>query len=353
MEPEVRRLLEARRQLLEERAAAGGPAAELAEAIGQMGRLYHAYDLTAAAAAHYENARRLEPNDFRWVYLLGLARQTRGEDSTCAFALRGLGEIALRGGDAPAAVGLFQDALTLQPRAASLHFLVATALKEAGEPDAAAAHLELYSDVPVELADPLAEAMAAEASGAATWLLRGHTSLKEGRLREAVLSYRRALELDPENVAGRESLAFALADLGEVEGSLAELRRLADGGGGSARTHFLLGRLLAGRGDDLAAVEHYRQAVELNPADEDALFNTASTLARLGDFEAAAAGYDRLLRLDSRDVEARYRRALVLQALGRLPEALAELERASADEPGNEEIRARLLAVRQAAAARE
>ena len=399
MEPAVRRQLEEGRQALEELAAEGAAPGRLAEEIGGLARLYHAYDLTAAAAAHYESALRLSPNEFRWQYLLGLVRQTEGQleaaaesleaalaerpddvpalarlaavrvrqsreaeardlferalglDPGCAFAWRGLGEIDLRQGDARSAARRFREALTLQPAAASLHFLLASALDEIGETEVAARHLERYADVPVELADPLAEEMIAEASGASAWLLRGHTSLKEGRLEEAVRSYRHALSLDPGNVAGRESLAFALADLGDAEGSLAELRRLVAGGRGSARSHFLMGRLLARGGDDVAALGHYRRSVELDPADEGALFNAASTMARLGDFEAAAEGFERLLRLAPRDAEARYRRALVLQELGRMSEATKELERAAADAPGDERIRARLTEARRNAEA--
>ena len=398
MEPQVRLQLDERRRALEELDAEGVGDAELAQAIGEMARLYHAYDLTAAAAVYYERATLLAPGEFRWHYLLGLLRQTRGEleaaadsletalaqrtddvpalarlgavrtrqgrrqesrglleralreDPSCAFALRELGELDLEDGDAEAALRRFRRALELQPGAASLHVLLANALREIGDLEAAAEHLERYADVPVELADPLAEAMVAEASGASAWLLRGHTSLKEGHLEEAVLSYRKALQLDPGNAPGRESLAYALADLGDVDGSLAELYGLIADGRGSARVHFLLGRLLVARGDDLAALGHYQRAVELNPTDDTALFNKASAHARLGDFAAAAEGYARVVELDPRDVVARFRLAMVLEALGRLPEALAELERAAAEEPENEEIRSRLLALRESVA---
>lgn len=395
MEPEVQRQIAERYAVLEALAAAGASGEELAEGIGDMGRLLHAYDLTAAASAYYERAAGLAPAEFRWHYLLGFARQTRGElaaaaesleaalelrpddvpalarlgalrirqgrarearrlleraldlDPGCAFALRGLGEMDLEEGDAVSALGRFRRALELQPGASSLHFLMATALRETGDLEAAAAHLERYADVPVELADPLAEAMVAEASGASAWLLRGHTSLKEGHLEEAVRSYRKALELDPGNVPGRESLAYALADLGDVNGSLIELRSLLAEGRGSARVHFLLGRLLVASGDDRAALGHYQRAVELNPDDETALFNKASAHARLGQFAAAAEGYGRVVEMDPRDVLARYRLAMVLEALGREPEALAELERAATDDPENEEIRVRLSALRE------
>ena len=99
MEPEVRRQLDERRRDLEALAADRGSAEELAEAVGQMGRLYHAYDLTAAAAACYQNARRLAPEEFRWVYLLGLVQQTRGDLEAAAEALSSA--LAMRSDDVP------------------------------------------------------------------------------------------------------------------------------------------------------------------------------------------------------------------------------------------------------------
>src|SRR5690348_15529448 len=52
--------------------------AALAEAHGRLGEIYHAYSLTSAARDSYQNANRLAPKDFRWIYLLAKLDQQDG-----------------------------------------------------------------------------------------------------------------------------------------------------------------------------------------------------------------------------------------------------------------------------------
>ena len=58
--------------------AAGLDRGALADAYGQLGQVYQAYELFDAAEASYENARRLAPRDYRWPHLLGYLRQQTG-----------------------------------------------------------------------------------------------------------------------------------------------------------------------------------------------------------------------------------------------------------------------------------
>src|SRR5262249_9790596 len=52
---------------------------QLADAYGQMGKVYHAYDFSEAAEACYQNAMGLAPADFSWPYALGRLYQDQGE----------------------------------------------------------------------------------------------------------------------------------------------------------------------------------------------------------------------------------------------------------------------------------
>src|SRR6185295_8358518 len=53
--------------------------AKLAELYGETGRVYHAYSLNFPARECYENASRLAPKDFRWLYLLAKIDQLEGK----------------------------------------------------------------------------------------------------------------------------------------------------------------------------------------------------------------------------------------------------------------------------------
>ena len=79
----VRTQIEEQRRLLEEALAAGPPAEEDAARLGllfgEAGQLYLVYDLLPAARACLANAAELQPQNFRWRYLLGSAAEHLGE----------------------------------------------------------------------------------------------------------------------------------------------------------------------------------------------------------------------------------------------------------------------------------
>src|ERR1051325_9018979 len=56
----------------------GSTDAQLSEAYGGLGEIYHAYFFNAPARECYVNANRLAPKDFRWVYLLSKLDQQEG-----------------------------------------------------------------------------------------------------------------------------------------------------------------------------------------------------------------------------------------------------------------------------------
>ena len=70
--------------------------ADLASAVGELGKLYHALQLLDShafgalqAAAHcYGEARRLDPSDHRWPYLMAFAAQNQGDLDPAASAYR-------------------------------------------------------------------------------------------------------------------------------------------------------------------------------------------------------------------------------------------------------------------------
>ena len=75
--------------------------AQLSEAYGAMGEIYHAYSLTAPARECYVNANRLAPQDFRWIYLLAKLDQLESRVDE--------------------AIRRFRQVLTLQPKMMAAH----------------------------------------------------------------------------------------------------------------------------------------------------------------------------------------------------------------------------------------
>ena len=89
-------LQQARSEMKKVLAEPGACPERLADAYGTLGQHYHAYELYDPAGSCYRNAKALDPQNFRWLHLLG-------------DVLRNLAQLE-------EAIGQFQGAWALEPR---------------------------------------------------------------------------------------------------------------------------------------------------------------------------------------------------------------------------------------------
>lgn len=130
----------------------------------------------------------------------------------------------------------------------------------------------------------------------------------EGRVPEAVLLYRKALELKPQYAAA----------------------------------HNNLGCLSKNRGAFEEALWHYREAIRLEPEGEVGHANMANLLLAQGNYEAALAEGREALRLNSRNPTIRNTLGAALTALGRDDEALEQYREAVRLDPRHAHAQANL-----------
>ena len=86
-----------------------------------------------------------------------------------------------------------------------------------------------------------------------------------GRLDEASIHYRRALEIQPRNAEAHYQLGMVLAGQGRLDEALANYQKALEIQPQDALAHYDLGKVLAARSRFAEAAAHYRQAVELQP----------------------------------------------------------------------------------------
>jgi tetratricopeptide (TPR) repeat protein len=354
----------------------GGGTAELGESFGELGQLFHAYQLNAAAIVAYDNAQRLLPADHRWPHLLArvLELEGRPEEATLAYrraveleprdaaALVYLGDIALEGGendvagswysralaiepessaalarlgqiasserDFATAISHLEKALALAPEANRLHYQLAMAYRGLGDRKSAERHLALAGPVGVRPFDPVLEQLEARRTGERVHLLRGRAAFRAGRFTDAATEFTAAVAASPESVRARINLAAALAGAGDAASAESQLRETLRLDPGAATAHFNLGQLLLHRGDAVAARPHLAAAVAAQPGDAAAQLALADTLRRLGEDETALGHYRTAIALDGDDEEARLRYAATLIDLGRFDAARTALEEA-------------------------
>ena len=105
--------------------------------------------------------------------------------------------------------------------------------------------------------------------------IHGLVQERFGRPSDAVAFYRRASELDPGSRFLKETLAELCLRLGRLDDALAAARGVVALDEKDASAHVLEGRVRIARGELMEADRALRRALEINPADDDALINSA------------------------------------------------------------------------------
>lgn len=396
LEPAVREQLgEALSRLDALVAAEGSSSEELAVAWGRLGELYYLYDLSGAATEALAEARRLQPEAFRWAYLQGIVQRLDGDhgaalesferalaldpeyaaaharlaevqlelgreedaersyrqalalDPRLAAAWEGLGRLAYDRGDAAAAVESFQRALELQPRANALHHQLGLAYRALGDLEAARRHLAANRGDRVRIPDPLLRELAELVSSTQADFKAGVQAMRHGNAALAIERFERALVELPDDPLVPYNLALAHQRLGRASETERWLRRSLELDPEFRNAHYNLGSLLAGDGRLEEAEEHFRRAHEIDPADDDSHVGWAKALAALGQRERALAELEALLARSPGTAEALVVRGIVEAQLGRDEAAEESLRAAAANGSAEAGLELGLLLERQ------
>ena len=313
--------------------------AELSQAFGAMGQLYHAYEFFASAEACYTNALHLTPQSFEWIYLLATLQLSQGQlepaiasyeqarrlapdnlaclvnlgkayleanqtqvaqevfrraaelDSRSAAVQAGLGQAAFAQEHYEEAVSHFEAALQLVPGANRLHYPLAMAYRRLKKEDQAKAHLEQRGTVGVKVADPLIAQIESLVQGARLQLVRGKLAFQAERYREAAAAFNAAVQADPENVAAWVNLGTVLVQLGRAEPAITHFREALRLDSDNTTAHYNLGALLLSSGQAAAAVPHLQTTIIDAPKDVQAHAQLGSALRQLGREQEALVHY--------------------------------------------------------------
>lgn len=235
--------------------------------------------------------------------------------------------LALAGRDA-AARAEFERAIELDPQDADAWFGLAALHDQLGDSERA-----------VSACDRVIALRPAEWRG---HNLRGRALYRAGRFAEAVVSWREAARLSPENTLVASNLGSGLAQLNRLDEAERELRRAIDLLP-EARAYNNLGTVLFTMGRHAEAVAAFEKATSLNATHAMWWGDLGNACRFVPGLEArAGAALDRAIALmrdelarDPEEPERWARLADWLQARGHSGEAEAALERALSMAPGN------------------
>ncbi len=323
-----------------------------AEAVGRLGMTLHTYEEYESAIVCYERARRLAPDEFRWVYYLGAAQASLGKHSEAAAVFKeatgrrpdylpaqirladsllaagqklesqpfyeavikknaaiaqahyGLGRIRAAGGESATAVEHFRKAIELFPEYGSAHYALGLALRNLGQTDKAQEHLALSQKHKLSrprLDDPLLGAIAELNSLGTEILKRGVMLESAGRIEESIAEHERALTINPQLTQAHINLIQLYARTGQFE----------------------------------KAEKHYRAVVAINPNLADSHYNYGVLLAGQERYAEAAQAFYRSLQINQFNAEAHHNYAAIIEREGRLDEAAEHYRRALENKPGH------------------
>ena len=289
--------------------------AELSEAFGNLGQVYHAYSLTAPARECYLNAGRLMAKDFRWIYLLGkldqqegrfedairsyqLARTLRpgyvavlvnlgnslvelnrlseaGESFSAALAIDaedpaahyGLGQIAVAQRNYAEAVKHFERTLARVPGATRVHYALAMAYRGLGDTEKVKAHLAQQGTVGVRVSDPLFDSLQNLIEGERLFLARGKVAFEAKRYADAVAEFRKAVAAKPDSVAARINFGAALTQVGDLDGAAEQFQVAIRIEPDKGNAHYNLAVILARQNKHDEAIVHLQAALKADPTD--------------------------------------------------------------------------------------
>ena len=149
-----------------------------------------------------------------------------------------------------------------------------------------------------------------------------------GNFEDAVTSYRRALQSDPNAVEVHTNLGNALKNLGQLDAAVASYRSALAINPDFAIAHYNLAVVLCDLGKSDDAIAHYRRALEIEPEFVEAHGNLGNVLKDLGRLDDAVTSYRRALEIRPSFAEAHYNLGNVLNDLSQPADAAASFRRA-------------------------
>jgi protein O-GlcNAc transferase len=164
---------------------------------------------------------------------------------------------------------------------------------------------------------------------------RGNALLDEGRLEEAVASYRRAVLLDPSSIASWVNLGYVLKELGYMPDAQEALSRAVALDATQFDAHFMLGLLAREQHDLPAAVMHLSRALALQPSSSLVRVELCVTAFQDGQMDLASRTVQEGIRLEPMVADFHYLAGNLLSHERRHDEAIACFERALALQPSH------------------
>lgn len=168
---------------------------------------------------------------------------------------------------------------------------------------------------------------------------------RSGKLPEAIIIYRKALEKDPTSAMAHNNLGLALQESGNTMLALEHYGRALALKQDFPEACYNLGNSLRQTGDLARSEENLRKALALKPNYAQAIESLGYTLLMSGQFADAVVSFRRILAADSRNPNMHNAMGIALAEQGQIEQARAHFKAALDIDPGHAEARHNLAAL--------
>ena len=337
-----------------------------AEAYNALGVLYAEGNKLNCAVPAFEEALRLDEQDWRARYNLALALIKKGEERKAADHLHiliqqkpdspdahnTLGSLLQQQGDLEAAAEEFKAALKCDPAFAMAALNLGQVLIDQKRYTAAMAYLQdaLNSTPPLDLRPQLQTTLAVayaengdtdKAIATLEQVIKAHPDDAEAHFnlgtayakqgpalgyQKAIANFKEAVRIDPHYDSARYSLAKVLVQLGQFSDAALYLSDYTHHRPNDAEGFHLLGTAYTGMSQLSKAVEALKRAIRLKPGDYEIYYDLGSALAKTGKTGEAIEQLDAAEKINPAFADAHYQLALQLRKQGDVPRSKQEMQ---------------------------
>lgn len=121
--------------------------------------------------------------------------------------------------------------------------------------------------------------------------------VKNDRRDDAIATYNRALEIDPNDVESQNNLAALIASTGDIEALIEAREKLRAQDPQNAQVRFELGKMYFDRGEYEKAIERFKEFLALSPKDVGAIEFVGVAYQRLERYNEAIVEFKRILEI--------------------------------------------------------
>ncbi|MBF0379966.1 MAG: tetratricopeptide repeat protein [Magnetococcales bacterium] len=166
-----------------------------------------------------------------------------------------------------------------------------------------------------------------------TTLSQGVSFHQSGRIDEAIASYKKVLELQPDNTIALSNLSFALQMQGKLDEAVICCQKAISIQPNYIDAHFNLGNILKAQGRIDMAIASYKQAIAIKPDYIEALYNLGIILQEQRRFDESIAVYQHVCSINPNFAEVYNCIGSIFQEQQKLDQAVANYQRAISIKP--------------------